>query len=53
MKEVYDLCMLGVVVGVALVIRKRVAKLILILLAISTVLEVVLEKLDILNPYGF
>ena len=53
MKEIYDLCMLGIVVGVAAVIRKRAAKLILILLAISTVLEVVLEKLDILNPYGF
>ena len=53
MKEVYDLCMLGIVVGVAAIIRKRVAKFILILLAISAVLEVILEKLDILNPYGF
>ena len=53
MKEIYDLCMLGVVAGVAAIIRKRAAKLILLLLIISTVLEVVLEKLDILNPYGF
>ena len=53
MREIYDLCMLSIVVGVAVVIRKRAAKIILALLVIGTVLEVVLEKLGILNPYGF
>jgi len=52
-REVYDLCMLAIVVAVAVLIRRRAGKLILALLVISAVLEVVLEKLGILNPYGF
>lgn len=53
MKELYDLCMLAAVVGVAIAIRKRAAKIIFALLLVSVILEVVLEKLDVLNPYGF
>jgi hypothetical protein len=45
--------MLAVTVGVAVVIGKRAAKIILALLVVSVVLEVLLEKLGILNPYGF
>ena len=43
---------LAVVVGVAIAIRRRAAKIILALLLVSAVLEVVLETLGVLNPYG-